>query len=135
MDSKKAQSSIEYIVLLSALLAAVVIFFVQANQQVSSNIRDSAALAAVEKIAATASEVSHLGPGTKLYVWVDIPPNVQESYVGNKTVGLTMYIPEARSSTDVEKYVGASVEGTIPTSPGPHKIAVEMLDSGTVIIG
>jgi len=73
----------------------IFVLFMQASQDVGNKIRDTTALSAVEKISSLANEVYRLGPGTKLHVWVDIPPNVQASLVSGNEVGLKIYIPDA----------------------------------------
>jgi len=134
MITKKAQSSVEYLALLGFLLLITFIFFMQANREIGQKIVDTTAINAVEKIAATVDEVYRLGPGTKLYVSVDIPPNVEGSIAEQHEVGLQVRVPDA-GITDVIKIVDGTVIGAIPLRQGQAMITVEMLDSGVIIIG
>jgi hypothetical protein len=77
--------------------------------------------------------VYSLGPGSKKYVWVTIPGGVTQTLVNETEVSLKLYIFSGES--DVFANTKPTVIGSIPSSEGPHRIAIEALSFGVVRIG
>ncbi|MBU0456956.1 MAG: hypothetical protein KKD75_02315 [Nanoarchaeota archaeon] len=130
---KKAQVGIEYLVILGAILIILIPLFFYAISKSSENIRISQAEDAVNSLAKAADEVYSLSPGTKKYVWVNIPSGVEASQVSATEITLTIEI--YGNTSDFTAFTKASMAGEIPTAKGTYKIPVELLESGIVLIG
>jgi uncharacterized protein (UPF0333 family) len=87
----KAQSSLELLVTLSfgliILLPIVVLAFIQISNS-TSTLSTTEAQGAATKLADIASEVGSQGFPAKQLVLIQVPPNIQNIYVGNQTNGV-----------------------------------------------
>jgi len=130
---KKAQVGLEYLVILGAILVILIPLFFYAISKSSENIRFSQAEDAVNSLGKAADEVYALSPGTKKYVWVNIPGGVENTQITSSEISLTIGV--FGNTSDIVAITRAPLAGEIPVSKGTHHIPVELLDSGIVLIG
>jgi len=130
---KKAQSSMEYVILAGILLVVLTPLFYYAFNKSSENIKLSQAEDLVESLAKAADDVYALSPGTKKYVWVSTPGSVEEAQVDASEISVTISI--FSGSSDITAVTKATITGEIPINKGTYRIPVEHLDSGVVLIG
>lgn len=130
---KRGQVSIEYLMIIGLLLLVTIPLFVYAFIEVKRNIQMNHADDAVHTIANAADTVYSLGPGSKKYVWITMPGGVTQTLVNETEVSMKLYIFGGES--DVFAKTKPTVIGSIPSSEGPHRIAVEALSFGVVRIG
>lgn len=120
----------EILIIIGLVLIIMVPLFLLAMSGASETVKQQQANDAVTSLAQAASEVYALSPGSKKYVWVDIPNSVQDNQVGGNEITL--------KTADKGDYVGitsAVVVGSIPMEKGRHQVEVEHLASGVVRIG
>ena len=130
---KKGQISFEYIVLLGLLLIILIPIFYYTSIYTSQNVKISKAEDLVTSLAKAADEVYASSPGTKKYVWIDVPNGVSSSLVNLSEINLKVNI--FGKDSDVTAITRSTVTGTIPIAKGNYRIPVELLDSGVVLIG
>jgi len=91
ITSKKGQSSLELLVTLSfgliILLPIVVLAFIQISTS-TSTLAATEAQGAATKLADIATVIGSQGYPAKQLVLIQVPPNVQNIYVGNQTNGV-----------------------------------------------
>ena len=84
---KQAQAATEALVFIGIALIIMVPLFWLAISGASETIKGQQADDAVTSLAQAADEVYALSPGSKTYVWVDIPASVENNQVqGNEIV-------------------------------------------------
>lgn len=129
----KGQASLEYIIIVGALLVILIPLFYYAANTSSESIKLSQAEDVVETLGRAADDVYLLSPGTKKYVWVSLPGSVQGVQLNGTEIALTFNI--YGKTSDVTTTTKAPLTGQIPLRKGTYRIAVEHLDSGIVLIG
>ncbi|MCX8195289.1 MAG: VWA domain-containing protein [Candidatus Micrarchaeota archaeon] len=130
---KKAQASMEQLIIIAIALAVIGVAFYVAFNYASDSTKISQAEEAVQKLAAAADRVYALGQGSKEYVTVYLPQDIRTTDVSGKRVLIT--VGTSAGSTDVFANSKAELTGAIPTSSGKHRIVVEHLPNGKVRIG
>ncbi len=130
---KRGQSSFEYIVLVGAILIIVVPLFYYATNKSSESIALNQAEDVVQSLAQAANEVYTLSPGTKEYVWVSMPGNVQAIDISGSEITLQLRV--LGNISDIVAVTDAIIVGEISLEKGTYKIPVEHLESGVVQIG
>ncbi|MBU0460443.1 MAG: hypothetical protein KKH52_04600 [Nanoarchaeota archaeon] len=130
---RKAQASMEYIVIIGIVLVLLIPLFYFAINKSSESIKVNQAEQVVQSLSQAADEVYTLGSGTKKYVWVSIPGSVQSTSVGDSEIVLVIGMGEETS--DIVGSTKAPVTGSIPLMKGTYKISVEHLETGFVLIG
>ncbi len=131
--AKRGQIAAEYMMLLGIVLFITVPLLFYAIRESNNNIKISQADDSVNTLARAADTVYSIGPGTKKYVWVNMPKGVESYSVDNKSVLIKLQIFGGLS--DVHSNTKADLVGVIPISKGQHKVIVEMLESGYVQFG
>jgi uncharacterized protein (UPF0333 family) len=126
---RKAQASLEYIVIVGVVLILLIPLFYYVSNASAENIKIAQIEDAVNSLAKAADDVYALSPGTKKYVWVSIPGGVEGKFLNASEIVLTI------GGSDIVAITKATVVGEIPTDKGTHKVPVELLDSGVVRIG
>jgi len=133
MKARKAQVSVEYIILVGVLLIVLIPLFYYSLTNASEKVKLSQAENTILTLAKTVSEVTALSPGTKKYATISIPGGVQSTMINGSEITLT-FIKGGKNS-DYTSVVRAIVVGNIPTQKGIYRIPVELLESGVVQIG
>ena len=125
----KGQASLEYILIIGAILVVTLPLFYYVSQSSSQNLKNNQAFDAVNTLAKKADSVYALGPGTRDYVWIAIPGGVTSTSVGNKTISI--YLSGSRG--DVSVSTKANVTGYFPPNAGTYRMVVQMLDTKVFI--
>lgn len=126
----KAQSAIEYLILISILLFMLIPILYYSNYQSTSVLNLNDAQDAVQTLAKTADYVYSLGPGTSSIALITIPRGASKSIVREKEVILNM-----SAYGEVVGISKANLTGNFSYSPGTYNIKVTALDNGLVKIG
>ncbi len=124
----RGQIATEYIVITAIILLAVIPIFYYAITESSRTTRINQAADAVNTIARKAESVYSLGPGSRDYIWISVPTGIVGSTVDNGTVMLSF-----SSLGDAAAFTKVNITGTIPTTPGVYRIAIEMLENVVVV--
>jgi len=132
-NASKSQIATEYILIMGLVLVVTIPLLYYSMSESSINVQLNQAEDAVNTIAKAADTVYSIGPGTKKYVWINMPGGVQSQSTANKTVLIKLYI--FKGISDVFAETKADLTGAVPISKGQHNILVEMLESGYVQIG
>lgn len=130
---RKSQVSIEYIFLIGFLLILLVPVFYYAIDKTRSTIDINQADDAVNTIANAADRVYSLGPGSRDHVWITFPYTLVSTTVASNEVMVVINLKGKNS--EIHTSTIAELTGSLPSTPGTHKIAIEMLDNGVVQIG
>ncbi|MDE1856571.1 MAG: hypothetical protein KGH98_00640 [Candidatus Micrarchaeota archaeon] len=136
-QNKRSQSSLELLITLSfgliILLPIVVLAFIQISQS-SSTLSTTEAQAAANKLASVAVEVGAQGYPAKQLVVVDVPPNVQNIYVGTLQNGvgheITFVVSTNAGYSYVSAYTPVNVSGYLESisSTGTYLLNVSAQD-------
>ncbi|MBU0629266.1 MAG: hypothetical protein KKC75_08830 [Nanoarchaeota archaeon] len=129
----KAQISTEYMVIMGIVFLITIPVLYYSMGESSIHIKLNQADDTVSTLARAADTVYSIGPGSRKYVSINLPGGIQSYSLENKTVLIKMYIFGGVS--DVFSATKADLSGIIPISDGPHRIRVEMLESGYVQFG
>ncbi len=129
----KLQSSFELLLTLSfglaILLPVVVIAFIQISNA-NTSLSSAESQQSASTIASLASIVGSEGPPAKIVTQINIPPGVQNIYVGNTTNGIgnliTFVIVSAAGPSYITEYTPVSVSGYLGeiTSPGTYLVNI-----------
>ena len=125
----KGQAATEYVIIVAVILAALIPIFYYTFSESSRTTRINQANDAVNTLSRKAESVYALGPGSRDYVWISIPSGVNSTLVDSQTIRISF-----SGLGDVVSFPRINVSGTIPTSSGTYRMAVEMLED-IVIIG
>ncbi|MBI4448042.1 hypothetical protein HY643_03610 [Candidatus Woesearchaeota archaeon] len=130
---KKAQTSIEYMIILGTILIIAIPLFYYGLSETTNRIRINQADDAVNTLAKAVDTVHALGSGTKKYVQITIPKGVESTSISEKELSIQIQIFGGKS--DISASTKAVLVGNLPTKEGNYLISVEALDSGAVRIG
>ncbi len=130
---RKAQTSVEFIIILAvALVILLVILGISTQQMKSISVSKSKsdAQASVSELAAAVDSVYKQGEGARKQVFVTIPSGVDpaRTYISNQSININVL------GSDVFATTQAEVRGTLPTAPGGYWLWV-VAKSGRVEIG
>ncbi len=132
----KAQSSVEFLVILAIGLGILAIIISSSQQSLLSSqdtVRLAQAQDASRALAQAADEVYSEGPGSRKQVQVTIPEGVNSTTVSNRTINIRVGIQSG--FTDENAQTRAIVVGTIPRQAGTYKLWVAARDDGRVQVG
>jgi len=125
-STKKAQASMEYMMLFSFSLIIVGILWLLAG----SNVEDSQwslqlayAKNSLTKISDTANAVYIQGSPAQMQISVDFPDDVNAVYIQNNSI--TLELTWKGILRNVTSYSIANMTGSINTGPGRHSISVQ----------
>jgi uncharacterized protein (UPF0333 family) len=130
---KRGQIALEYIMIIGVLFIIVVPLFFYASNRANTEIKMNLADDAINTIANTVEMVYAMGPGTKEYVRVTIPSEVQYTIVNGTELIMTLTVFGGTSEIVVP--TKPIVVGSIPTVAATYKISVEALPDGRVRVG
>jgi uncharacterized protein (UPF0333 family) len=129
---KKAQAALEYLILVGVLLVSLIVIFNYVFYYSSQNFKINQAEDTIQTLAKTADTLYALGPGSRDFVWINMPGSVSQTLIQNNTIQITLFLYGGQ--TDFHIKTIAPVNGSIPTEKGRYKIKLEVLDSGVVQI-
>ncbi len=127
----------EYMILVGAILVVLVPISYYTMQRLSDGNRVQQADDAVNSLVNAADAVNAIGPGTKQYVWVNIPSGVQSISISENNrlvLKLQVYGGVSDIHATSKATLVESLQG-LPEAKGTYKLSVEMLDSGVVQLG
>ena len=133
MSKIKAQISTEYLIIMGMVLVIVIPLFYYAVSESNINIKSNNAEDTINTLARAADSVYSIGPGTRKYVWINVPIGVKSYSLANKSVLMKLSMPGGTS--DIHLSTKADLAGIIPISKGKHRIKVEMTEAGYVLFG
>ena len=118
--SKRAQSSFELLITVSfgliILIPVVVLAFIQISAS-NSNLAATEAQAAASKLASIATSIGAQGYPAKQLALIQVPPNVQNVYVGTQGNGvghsIIFVITTSGGTSDVTAYTPINVSGLL----------------------
>lgn len=128
----KAQSGIEYIVLVAFLLLVITPVFLYALDLSSRSVRTTRAREAVDSISIAADNICSLGGG-KTVVDVYMPNGAENYTIGQRTIRLNVRVNGVAG--DIFSITMCNVTGNVSLREGYMQIPVSMLPNGTVLIG
>jgi len=138
MRTRKAQSSLELLVTLSfgliILLPIVVLAFIQVSSS-TSTLASAETQGTATKLADTAAAIGSQGFPAKQLVLMQVPPGVQQIYVGNQINGVGHAIIFIVSTNAGQSYITAytpvNVSGNLSqdTQPGTYLVNVSAQNS------
>jgi uncharacterized protein (UPF0333 family) len=130
---KRAQASMEYLMIAGFLLVVVGIAFLYSQSSLSNSVDDAKAKTAVNTLAKAIDQVYALGPGSKLTVTLDLPTGISSQIVEDNLVGYitTVNGNPAHYYADTK----AKLYGILPTTGGPQTVTLQVNDSGQVYVG
>src|SRR3989344_4036144 len=129
----RGQSSVEFLTITVFLLGALLLFQIFASAPLEEQITLNKASIAAKKLAQKIDEAYSLGPGTKFFVEIDLPDNIESEFIGSNEFGWTL--STGSGTSDVYELTDAQIIGAIPSVGGIHLIPVEVLFSGIVLVG
>jgi uncharacterized protein (UPF0333 family) len=131
--SRKAQVSIEYLIIIAVILAALSPFvYKEINKQVTKS-RVNDANKAINDISTSADTLYSLGPGNQKYIYLDIPEGVTDVDIYKRELTITIDTPEGIK--EIMLTTKGYVTGVIPMTSGMHKVQMRVLETGEVLIG
>lgn len=132
----RAQTSVEYLILLAALLAVIVPFAFIAQQTIENSSRTSQAKIAADTLADAANSLFLQGPGASTQVQVYLPPSYNElfSYASNRTININIYLATGENS-DIFRTTNGEIRGKLPSNGGFQIIPLYYTHAGYVVIG
>ncbi len=124
----KAQSSIEYIVLIGLILSALIPLIYYATSKSSNDIRLNQADQTVQTLAKAADNVYTAGPGNREYINVVMPTGAQYLIVNGRDIIMNLTIYGGYS--DVHARSVSSIVNTtpLPIHQGTYNLIVRMTD-------
>ncbi|MBI2140371.1 hypothetical protein HYU14_05585 [Candidatus Woesearchaeota archaeon] len=129
----RGQVASEYIILLGIVFVITIPLLYYVFRESAVTVQLNQADETINALVKAADNVYAFGPGTKKYLWVNVPGGIRSSLLDNKTIQYQIEIFGGIS--DVFGLTQGDVRGTLPLGEGQHRIAVEMTSSGYVQIG
>ena len=130
---KRGQLSTEYLFITGLVLITIIALFYFSIRQSTISVQMNQAEETVFTLSNAANSVYALGPGAKKFVYVTVPGGTNTITLTNNEININYYIN--KQNTDVFAETKADLTGSVPISPGTHRLYVKTLDSGTVEIG
>jgi uncharacterized protein (UPF0333 family) len=130
--SMKAQSSVEYMMVLAILIIIVLPLLYYAMNQLTNSIKINNADETVNVLANAADSVYALGEGSRKYVWINMPSGIENAYMNNNLINIDLNVFGGISN--IYAKTKANLTGVLPISKGTYRVVIEMLESGNVFI-
>jgi hypothetical protein len=130
-----AQIGLEYMAILTLLIAFLVPLFYIANQQIEIARATSEAKTAVNTMVAAVNAVYAQSPGSKLTANVYIPKGYdnQTSYLANGTIDLRIILADG-VTYDAAGFTKCNVTGRLPPYSGYHVMTFLNIPNNSVLI-
>ena len=124
----KGQSSIEYIILIGMLLAAVIPLLFYATTKSSNEIRLNQADQSVQTIAKAADNVYTAGPGNREYIQVTLPTGTKNFTVSGRDILITIGIYGGNSNVHARAIAPIVNTTPLPMDQGTYNLVVRMTE-------
>ena len=124
----KGQSSIEYIILIGLLLAAVIPLLFYATTKSSNEIRLNQADQSVQTIAKAADNVYTAGPGNREYIQVTLPTGTKNFTVSGRDILMTLSIYGGNSNVHARAIAPIVNKTPLPMQQGTYNLVVRMTE-------
>lgn len=133
MHAMKAQSALEYMMIVGTVLLIMAPIVYYAYQYNETAVRTSQARLAASRISAAAESLYAQGPGAKMALDVFLPAGYSaQSYASGNILDIKINTPAGFN--DVLEVTKANFTGSLPGESGYRRIFLVMLDSGGVNI-
>lgn len=131
----KAQIGLEYMAVLTLMIALMIPLFYLANQKLDTSRTSSEASAAMNAIISSADSVYAQSPGSKISTNVYIPNGYDNSssYIISKTIVMRYNLANGMPY-DAIGFTKGNISGRLPPYPGYHIMTFTMNQSGWVLI-
>lgn len=129
----RAQLSTEYLFITGVVFLTIITLFYYATTQSTLSIQMNQAEETVNTLASATNTVYALGPGAKKFFYITVPGGTQNISITNNEINIKMVIRQL--PTDVFAATKPNLVGSVPTSPGTHRMYALTLDSGDVEVG
>jgi len=131
----KAQLGLEYIVILTVVIALITPLFYLANQRLEVSRVTSEARLAVDEIVTSVNTVYAQTPGSKLTSNIFVPNGYenQTSYIANKTISMKFKLADGRDY-EISGLPRCNVSGRLPPYAGYHVMTFILNQNGIVLI-
>jgi len=135
MKNNNGQAALEYLIIITVLLAALLPLVYLANQYSVTKSTAVEARIAVYSIVSNADHTFSLSPGSKTTTNIFIPQGYQanESHIFNKTVFMKFYLANGNEAT-VYNTAKGTLMGTLPSTWGYHQFSFTLLENASVFI-
>ncbi len=124
----KGQSSIEYIVLVGLILAALIPLIYYATSKSSNEIRLNQADQSVQTIAKAADNVYTAGPGNREYIQVTLPTGTVNFTVSGRDILMTLSIYGGNSNVHARSISSIKNTTPLPMGQGSYNLIVRMTE-------
>ncbi len=132
--SARGQTSIELLSYIGIFTLAVSAIYAEFYPAWTTSGRVATAEVTVSEVATVVEEVYSTGPGRRQTITVNIPSDVEYTQVSDNRVVLRLGLP-GQKTTDIVEAVEAPLRGNVPRTEGTHRIAIEYMDAGFVLVG
>jgi hypothetical protein len=131
----KAQTGLEYIAVLTLMMALIIPLFFIANQRLEVSRVSGEAKMAMNEIVSSVNAVYAQSPGSRMTAKVYIPDGYDyaNSYFANKTI-VMKYNLFSGAPYEVMGIVKGNVTGRLPPYPGHHVMTFFLNETGQVIV-
>jgi len=131
----KAQIGLEYMAVLTLMIALMIPLFYLANQKLDTSRTSSEATAAMNAIVSSADSVYAQSPGSKISTNVYIPNGYDNasSYMTGKTIVMRYNLANGMPY-DAMGFTKGNISGRLPPYSGYHIMTFTMNQSGWVLI-
>ena len=123
----KAQVSIEYILLIGLIIAAITPLFYYSISTITQNTKMNRAYSLVNKIADTADMLYALGPGSQEVIVIEIPGGVESITIQGKEVNVRMVL--FSKASDISAVSKANMTGSLVTKSGSWHVLIKNEDN------
>ena len=132
---RRGQSAVEYASILVIVLIAIIPIIYIGLQYIENANRTSQAQAAVDVMVEAADIVFSQGPGARTSVDIFLPAavNPDKTGISGREIRINVFLANG-AEQDAFALARGSLAGTLPTTPGFHRLRFEMLSNGTVMV-
>jgi len=130
---KRGQVSMEFVIILGFLLVALIPITIYGTNRINTEIKIQKAFGTVDSIASAADSIYALGPGSKKFIYIDVPDSTVSTLVSGNNVFLN--VRTFGGTSNISAASKAKLIGSIPKSPGRSHLSLEVLDNGTILLG
>ena len=134
-DMIKGQAALEYLIIVTVLLLALLPLVYLANQYSLTTSVAAEATAAVDLIVSNADYAFSLSPGSKTTAKIFIPQGytANESYISNNIVFMKFYLANNKGVT-VHRNTKGALTGSLPSNWGYHQFSFTLQSDASVLI-
>ncbi|MBI4214794.1 hypothetical protein HY546_02260 [archaeon] len=136
LPALRAQSAMEYVVILAVMLLVLFPLIYIANVQSEASAVAVQGRQAADLVISSADRVYALGPGSKVTRLVFIPEGYspEDSFVNGKVVSMVFFLSDGTNAT-ISLASVAELRGSLPQTAGLHAMQFSTTEGGYVTIG